>query len=204
MGSLALGQVLLAHSLILLQNVQHFSLERDALGKVVLEDGKGRCPFDPEYRSTAVMVGKARHPGTLVLPPSPSLCHPGTLSLSAVPWDLCPLPVPPPPCVCPAKLSQGRAVTDPSREQGHAGGTWHVPAGACLWQMASSTPGPSATSRATSRPSPAVRRAASPSRPRTPSTGCKVGAGAGMATQGPFALQCGREGMEWDEVGQQC
>lgn len=59
MGSLALGQVLLAHSLILLQNVQHFSLERDLSGKVILEDGKGRCPFDPEYRSTAVMVGKA-------------------------------------------------------------------------------------------------------------------------------------------------
>jgi len=40
--------------------VQHFTLERDALGRVLLEDGKGRCPFDPEYRSTAVMVGKAR------------------------------------------------------------------------------------------------------------------------------------------------
>ncbi|NXG40181.1 SEM4B protein, partial [Dromaius novaehollandiae] len=36
-------------------NVQHFSLEREASGKVLLEDGKGRCPFDPEYKSTAVM-----------------------------------------------------------------------------------------------------------------------------------------------------
>lgn len=49
-----------AHSPFPSQNVQHFSLERDGLGRVLLEDGKGRCPFDPEYRSTAVMVGKAR------------------------------------------------------------------------------------------------------------------------------------------------
>lgn len=51
-----------AHSPVPVQNVQHFSLERDASGRVLLEDGKGRCPFDPEYRSTAVMVGKARAP----------------------------------------------------------------------------------------------------------------------------------------------
>lgn len=41
-------------------------------------------------------------------------------------------------------------------------------------QMVSSTLGPSATSRARSRPSTGARRAASPSRPRTPSTGCMV------------------------------
>lgn len=58
-----------AHSPLPLQNVQHFSLERDASGKVLLEDGKGRCPFDPEYRSTAVMVGKAT--GTLALLAAP-------------------------------------------------------------------------------------------------------------------------------------
>ncbi|NXC89498.1 SEM4B protein, partial [Cercotrichas coryphoeus] len=46
-------------------NVQHFSLERDASGKVVLEDGKGRCPFDPEYRSTAVMVDGELYAGTV-------------------------------------------------------------------------------------------------------------------------------------------
>lgn len=57
--------VLPAHSPVPLQNVQRFSLERDVLGKVLLEDGKGRCPFDPEYRSTAVMVGKAHRRGTL-------------------------------------------------------------------------------------------------------------------------------------------
>lgn len=69
-GSWVLGWVLAVlpgHSSVLLQNVQRFSLERDMSGKVLLEDGKGRCPFDPEYRSTAVMVGKARRPGTLAL-----------------------------------------------------------------------------------------------------------------------------------------
>ncbi|XP_040536276.1 semaphorin-4B isoform X3 [Gallus gallus] len=46
-------------------NVQHFTLERDALGRVLLEDGKGRCPFDPEYRSTAVMVDGELYAGTV-------------------------------------------------------------------------------------------------------------------------------------------
>ncbi|NXS69134.1 SEM4B protein, partial [Pandion haliaetus] len=46
-------------------NVQRFSLERDASGKVLLEDGKGRCPFDPEYRSTAVMVDGELYAGTV-------------------------------------------------------------------------------------------------------------------------------------------
>ncbi|NWZ55724.1 SEM4B protein, partial [Haliaeetus albicilla] len=46
-------------------NVQHFSLERDVSGKVLLEDGKGRCPFDPEYRSTAVMVDGELYAGTV-------------------------------------------------------------------------------------------------------------------------------------------
>ncbi|XP_029814617.1 semaphorin-4B [Manacus vitellinus] len=46
-------------------NMQHFSLERDVSGKVLLEDGKGRCPFDPEYRSTAVMVDGELYAGTV-------------------------------------------------------------------------------------------------------------------------------------------
>ncbi|NXW22613.1 SEM4B protein, partial [Circaetus pectoralis] len=46
-------------------NVQRFSLERDVSGKVLLEDGKGRCPFDPEYRSTAVMVDGELYAGTV-------------------------------------------------------------------------------------------------------------------------------------------
>lgn len=98
MGALQRGSralvVLVAHSLVPLQNVQSFSLERDALGRVLLEDGKGRCPFDPEYRSTAVMVGKARRPGTLTQP-SPSRRHPG----------------------CLARLSWGQAGTDPDRSR---------------------------------------------------------------------------------------
>lgn len=131
MGSVALGQVLLAHSLVLLQNVQHFSLERDASGKVVLEDGKGRCPFDPEYRSTAVMVGKAQHPGTLALPPCtalaplPSLCHPGALSLPAVPWDLCP-----PRCASPSLRVPGQAEARPGSHRPQQG------AGLCWWRVA--------------------------------------------------------------------
>ncbi|NWU68289.1 SEM4B protein, partial [Pterocles burchelli] len=46
-------------------DVQSFSLERDASGRVLLEDGKGRCPFDPEYRSTAVMVDGELYAGTV-------------------------------------------------------------------------------------------------------------------------------------------
>ncbi|NXA36149.1 SEM4B protein, partial [Eudromia elegans] len=46
-------------------DVQRFSLERDASGKPLLEDGKGRCPFDPEYRSTAVMVDGELYAGTV-------------------------------------------------------------------------------------------------------------------------------------------
>ncbi|XP_062439634.1 semaphorin-4B, partial [Rhea pennata] len=46
-------------------NVQRFSLEREASGKPLLEDGKGRCPFDPEYKSTAVMVDGELYAGTV-------------------------------------------------------------------------------------------------------------------------------------------
>lgn len=119
-GSLALGQVLLAHSLLLLQNVQHFSLERDASGKVVLEDGKGRCPFDPEYRSTAVMVGKARHPGTLALPAVPLWSpHPPCSALG---------PLPSSPCLLsprlPGQAAPRPGYLSPSGTQGCAGGAW--------------------------------------------------------------------------------
>lgn len=44
--------------LFLVQSLPAFQLQQDSLGKLLLEDGKGRCPFDPEYRSTAIMVGK--------------------------------------------------------------------------------------------------------------------------------------------------
>ncbi|XP_059570460.1 semaphorin-4B isoform X2 [Alligator mississippiensis] len=46
-------------------NVQNFSLEREPSGKLLLEDGKGRCPFDPEYKSTAIMVDGELYAGTV-------------------------------------------------------------------------------------------------------------------------------------------
>lgn len=43
------------------QNVASFTLARDEAGNVLLEDGKGRCPFDPNFKSTALVVGKWEH-----------------------------------------------------------------------------------------------------------------------------------------------
>lgn len=40
-----------------LQNTSTFTLERDEVGEVVMEDGRSRCPFNPEYKSTAIIVG---------------------------------------------------------------------------------------------------------------------------------------------------
>ncbi|XP_058011809.1 semaphorin-4B isoform X3 [Ahaetulla prasina] len=42
-----------------------FQLQQDPSGKLLLEDGKGRCPFDPEYRSTAIMVDGELYTGTV-------------------------------------------------------------------------------------------------------------------------------------------
>ncbi|KAJ8344076.1 hypothetical protein SKAU_G00314050 [Synaphobranchus kaupii] len=41
------------------QNTSDFSLVKSGAGDVVTEDGRGRCPFNPEYKSTAVMVDPA-------------------------------------------------------------------------------------------------------------------------------------------------
>ncbi|XP_060116336.1 semaphorin-4B [Heteronotia binoei] len=46
-------------------SIPDFSLQRDASGRLVLEDGKGRCPFDPEYRSTALLVDGELYTGTV-------------------------------------------------------------------------------------------------------------------------------------------
>uniref|UniRef100_A0A8C8RQV6 Semaphorin 4B n=1 Tax=Pelusios castaneus TaxID=367368 RepID=A0A8C8RQV6_9SAUR len=46
-------------------NVQNFSLAREPSGQLLLEDGKGRCPFDPEYKSTAIMVDGELYAGTV-------------------------------------------------------------------------------------------------------------------------------------------
>lgn len=40
-----------------LQNTSTFTLEKDEVGEVVMEDGRSRCPFNPEYKSTAIIVG---------------------------------------------------------------------------------------------------------------------------------------------------
>ncbi|XP_039217950.1 semaphorin-4B isoform X1 [Crotalus tigris] len=42
-----------------------FQLQRDPSGQLLLEDGKGRCPFDPEYRSTAITVDGELYTGTV-------------------------------------------------------------------------------------------------------------------------------------------
>ncbi|XP_029430421.1 LOW QUALITY PROTEIN: semaphorin-4B [Rhinatrema bivittatum] len=45
--------------------IQDFSLEKNASGNPVLEDGKVRCPFDPEYKSTAIMVDGELYAGII-------------------------------------------------------------------------------------------------------------------------------------------
>lgn len=42
---------------VYLQNTTTFTLERDEVGEVVMEDGRSRCPFNPVYKSTAIIVG---------------------------------------------------------------------------------------------------------------------------------------------------
>ena len=73
-NELEVAELTLAHSLLLvgfnwtvpeghllfvsrLQNTSTFTLERDEVGEVVMEDGRSRCPFNPEYKSTAIIVG---------------------------------------------------------------------------------------------------------------------------------------------------
>lgn len=45
--------------------ISDFTLERDSSGKIITEDGKGRCPFDPEYKSSAIMVDGDMYGGTV-------------------------------------------------------------------------------------------------------------------------------------------
>ncbi|XP_045680762.1 semaphorin-4B [Phyllostomus hastatus] len=45
--------------------VENFTLARDQAGNVLLEDGKGRCPFDPNFKSTALMVDGELYTGTV-------------------------------------------------------------------------------------------------------------------------------------------
>ncbi|XP_036271442.1 semaphorin-4B isoform X2 [Pipistrellus kuhlii] len=46
-------------------NVENFTLAQDEAGRVLLEDGKGRCPFDPNFKSTALMVDGELYTGTV-------------------------------------------------------------------------------------------------------------------------------------------
>ncbi|XP_075906929.1 semaphorin-4B-like isoform X2 [Nelusetta ayraudi] len=46
-------------------NTSTFTLERDEVGEVVMEDGRSRCPFNPEYRSTAIIVDGELYTGTV-------------------------------------------------------------------------------------------------------------------------------------------
>ncbi|XP_036909488.1 semaphorin-4B isoform X1 [Sturnira hondurensis] len=46
-------------------NVENFTLARDQAGNVLFEDGKGRCPFDPNFKSTALMVDGELYTGTV-------------------------------------------------------------------------------------------------------------------------------------------
>lgn len=38
--------------------MENFTLAQDVVGNILLEDGKGRCPFDPNFKSTALVVGE--------------------------------------------------------------------------------------------------------------------------------------------------
>ncbi|XP_012588139.1 PREDICTED: semaphorin-4B [Condylura cristata] len=46
-------------------SLANFTLARDGAGKVLLEDGKGRCPFDPNFKSTALVVEGELYTGTV-------------------------------------------------------------------------------------------------------------------------------------------
>lgn len=46
-------------------NTSTFTLERDEEGEVMMEDGRSRCPFNPEYKSTAIIVDGELYTGTV-------------------------------------------------------------------------------------------------------------------------------------------
>lgn len=41
-----------------LQNASDFSFAKNDAGEILTEDGRSRCPFNPEYKSTAIMAGR--------------------------------------------------------------------------------------------------------------------------------------------------
>ncbi|XP_048471781.1 sema domain, immunoglobulin domain (Ig), transmembrane domain (TM) and short cytoplasmic domain, (semaphorin) 4Ba isoform X1 [Rhincodon typus] len=46
-------------------HIANFSLAKSPFGNLLTEDGKGRCPFDPTYKSTAIMVDGNLYAGTV-------------------------------------------------------------------------------------------------------------------------------------------
>uniref|UniRef100_A0A8C0RB01 Semaphorin-4B n=3 Tax=Canis lupus familiaris TaxID=9615 RepID=A0A8C0RB01_CANLF len=46
-------------------SVANFTLAQDEVGNILLEDGKGRCPFDPNFKSTALVVDGELYTGTV-------------------------------------------------------------------------------------------------------------------------------------------
>ncbi|XP_043409869.1 semaphorin-4B [Prionailurus bengalensis] len=46
-------------------SVENFTLAQDEAGNILLEDGKGRCPFDPNFKSTALVVDGELYTGTV-------------------------------------------------------------------------------------------------------------------------------------------
>ncbi|KAG7468213.1 hypothetical protein MATL_G00140390 [Megalops atlanticus] len=46
-------------------NTSDFSLVKSASGDILTEDGRSRCPFNPEYKSTAIMVDGELYAGTV-------------------------------------------------------------------------------------------------------------------------------------------
>lgn len=97
-----------------LQNVDSFTLARDEAGNVLLEDGKGRCPFDPNFKSTALMVGKCWGQGGLLEAGgggARQACFQLTATLGC-PWVWL-LPVPTPSSVCLKRGGQGWGHSGP-------------------------------------------------------------------------------------------
>ncbi|XP_063053578.1 sema domain, immunoglobulin domain (Ig), transmembrane domain (TM) and short cytoplasmic domain, (semaphorin) 4Ba [Engraulis encrasicolus] len=46
-------------------NTDHFMLVRGRSGEIMTEDGRSRCPFNPEYKSTAIMADGELYAGTV-------------------------------------------------------------------------------------------------------------------------------------------
>lgn len=54
-------------SVCALQKTADFSLFKSDTGDIVTEDGRSRCPFNPEYKSTAIMAGRSQNDWQLLI-----------------------------------------------------------------------------------------------------------------------------------------